>query len=52
LKRLNARDYLEALGVDGRIILKWNLRIQWEGVDWIHLAQNRGLWRDCYEAVD
>jgi hypothetical protein len=31
--------------VDGRIILKWILKIGWEVVDWIHLAQDRDLWR-------
>jgi hypothetical protein len=34
---LKERDYLEVLGVDGRIILKWILKKQ-EGVDWAHLA--------------
>jgi hypothetical protein len=31
--------------VDGRIILKWILKIEWEAMDWIHLAQDRDLWR-------
>jgi hypothetical protein len=35
LENLKGRDQ----GVDGRIILKWMLG--WEGVDWIHLAQDR-----------
>jgi hypothetical protein len=30
---------------DGRIILKWILKIGMEVVDWIHLAQDRDLWR-------
>ena len=34
---------MEDLGVDRRIILKWILKkCGWEGVDWIHLAQDRG----------
>jgi hypothetical protein len=36
------RDYLEDLGLDGSIIFEWILE-KWgsEGVDWIHVAQNR-----------
>jgi hypothetical protein len=35
------RDYLEDIGIDGRIILKWNFK-KWEGGrDWIYLAQDR-----------
>jgi hypothetical protein len=34
LEGLKERDYFEDLGVDGRIILKWNLnRIGWLGLD-------------------
>jgi hypothetical protein len=44
LEKLNERDHLEDLGVDGKIILEWT-----DGntvdVDWIHLAQNRGQWQ-------
>jgi hypothetical protein len=32
------RDHMEDLGVDGKIILE---RIGWEGVDWIHVSQDR-----------
>jgi hypothetical protein len=28
-------------GVIGRIILEWILGIRWEGVDWIHLTENK-----------
>jgi hypothetical protein len=36
------RDYLEDQGADGRIILDLIIRvIGWEGVDWIHLAEDR-----------
>jgi len=39
---LKGRDHSEDVGVDGRIILDWILsEIGWEGVDWIHLAQDR-----------
>jgi hypothetical protein len=30
-------------GVDGKMLLEWILRS--EGVDWIHLAQDRDQWR-------
>jgi hypothetical protein len=41
-ENLKRRDHSEDLGVDGsniRIELK---EIVWEGVDWIHVAQDRG----------
>jgi hypothetical protein len=34
---------LEDLGVDGRIIFKWALKIGCEIVDWMHLAPDRTL---------
>jgi hypothetical protein len=34
-------DYLEYLGSDGRMTLKWILRT---GLDWIDLAQKREKW--------
>jgi hypothetical protein len=40
------RDLSEDIGVDGRIILEWILKeIGWEGMDCIHLAQDRCQWR-------
>jgi hypothetical protein len=37
---------LERLGVESRIILKWNINyIGLESVDWIHVAQNGAQWR-------
>jgi hypothetical protein len=39
------RDHVEGLDVDGRIILKWILRLySGGGMDWIHLAQDRCKW--------
>ena len=35
----------EDSSVDGRIILRWNIR-KWDGgMDWIDLAQSRDRWR-------
>ena len=35
------KNHLEDPGVDGRIILKWIFQeVEWEGMDWIDLAQN------------
>jgi hypothetical protein len=31
-------------GVGGWTILKWILDIEWDGMDWIDLAQDRGQW--------
>jgi hypothetical protein len=44
LESLKGRKNSEDLGVDGRIILKTDLKeTGWDGVDWVHLAQI-GLW--------
>jgi hypothetical protein len=45
------RDRLEDLGIDGRILLKLILKIVWEGVDWIHMAQDRVKWQAVLKAV-
>jgi hypothetical protein len=45
------RNYLEDLGIDGRIILKLMFRKQDEGMDWIGLAQDRDRWRAVVHAV-
>jgi hypothetical protein len=42
LENLKGRDHSEDIGVDGRIILEGILG--WEGVDWIHVVQDRGQW--------
>ena len=42
-------DHLKDLGVDGRIILKWD--VGWGGMDWIYLAQDRDSWRALMNAV-
>jgi hypothetical protein len=42
---LRERDYLEDLGVDGRIILKYMLKELDGGLNWIDLAWDRDRWR-------
>jgi hypothetical protein len=42
---MNGRDQIVYLDVDGRIILKCNLKeIENEGGGWIHLAQDTTQW--------
>jgi hypothetical protein len=42
---LNEAEYLEHLGIDGRIILKMGVKaLGWDGVHWIYLAQDREKW--------
>jgi len=38
LERTDGRNHLEDLVIDGRIILKWVLKIRWENMDRIDLA--------------
>ena len=45
------RGYLEYLLVDGRIILKWYLKIWDGGMAWIALAQYRDRWSALLYAV-
>jgi hypothetical protein len=41
---LNERGHVEQVSVYGRIILKWIIKIVWEGVDRIQMAQDRDKW--------
>jgi hypothetical protein len=40
---LNFDLHYEDLDVDGKIVLEWILG--WDGMDWIHLVQDRDQWR-------
>jgi len=40
-ENLKGRDHLEDLGVDGKIVLVDLREIGWEGVNWMHRAQDR-----------
>jgi hypothetical protein len=37
---------MDDLGVDGKVLLKWIFKKwEWEGMDWIDLAEDRESWR-------
>jgi len=45
MENLKGRKHLEDLGIDGKITLEWILgKLGWEGVDYMHLAQDRDQW--------
>jgi hypothetical protein len=45
-------DHLKDRGADGRMVLKWTLgRLAEEGVECIHLAQDRDKWRALVNVV-
>jgi hypothetical protein len=49
---LREGDHLEDLGINGRKVLKSNLReVRWGGIDWIDLAQDRDRCRVLLYAV-
>jgi hypothetical protein len=39
------------LGVDGKMILKWHFKKLIGGMDYIHVAEDRGRWRALVNAV-
>jgi hypothetical protein len=45
---MKGRNYLEDLGVNGKIDLT---EIGWEGVNWIHLVQDRDQWRAVVNTI-
>jgi hypothetical protein len=48
---LREREYLEDLGVDGRIILQWMFRKWYSGIGGDDLAHNRDGWQTLVNAV-
>jgi hypothetical protein len=45
------RDHWEDQDVGGWTILKWFLEIEWGGMDWIDLAEDRDKWRTLMNAA-
>jgi len=45
---LKVRSHLEDLGRDARIIIKRNIKIRLEGMNWNDLAQNRDRWQGFF----
>jgi hypothetical protein len=47
------KNHLEDLDVDGKVMLYWTdlRKMVWEGVGWIHLAQDRDQWRAVVNPV-
>jgi hypothetical protein len=51
-RHLKERVYLEDIGLDGRIILRQiKKKYEREGVDWIHLVQDRYVRRNVVNMV-
>jgi hypothetical protein len=48
---LKGRDHSDGLGVDGSIILRWILRIGYEDMDWVHVAQNKDKWWNLVNTI-
>ena len=47
----NERDHLKDTGLDERVILKWIFKKRDGGMDWINLAQYRGMLRALVNEV-
>jgi hypothetical protein len=51
-RNLKEIEHLEVLGVNGRLILKIDLKaIGCDGVDWIYLAKEKAMWLDLVIAL-
>jgi hypothetical protein len=46
---VKGRDHSEDGAVDRMTMLEWEISL--EGVDWIHLAQDRDRWRELVNTV-
>jgi hypothetical protein len=51
-RELKGREHFEDLGVDGGAITKDIKRMVCNGMDWIHLAPDRYLWRAVLNTVE
>jgi hypothetical protein len=51
LENLKKRDHFEDLGINGKIIFLDLRKIGWEGVNWMHLAQERDQWQALMNMV-
>jgi hypothetical protein len=41
---MKGREHLGDIGLDGKFILKWSVKISCEDVGWIHLYQDTDQW--------
>jgi hypothetical protein len=52
LENLKGRNHLEYSSIDGEDSIRMDLReMGWEGVDCVHLAQDRDQWWDLVDTV-
>ena len=51
MSRPEEENQLEDLGVDGMVILKLGLKNEWEGIDWIDLAEDMDKFRGFVNIV-
>lgn len=45
------KDHFGELVVGGRHVKVGRKKIEWDGVDWIHLAQDREKWRAVTQSL-
>jgi len=49
---LKRQYHLENIGIEGRIILKWNKETGYKDMDWVPLAQDRVQWQAIVNIVN